>query len=98
MRPQLLIRQCGGQEGHWIKASKIPVKIATIIAQGDKNMKGNFGAMVLILIGIVALAVNLGALDINFVQLIRTWWPLLLIVLGVGMFFTPNDDSKKNSH
>lgn len=58
-------------------------------------MRGNFGASVLILVGIVALAVNLGALDINFVQLIRTWWPLLLIILGVGMFFTPNGGKDK---
>jgi hypothetical protein len=58
-------------------------------------MKGNFGAMVLIVIGIVALAVNLGALDINLVQLVRTWWPLILIALGIGMFFTPNDHSDK---
>ncbi len=59
-------------------------------------MKGNLAAVVLVLIGIVALAVNLDVLDINFVQLIRTWWPLLLIGLGVGMFFTPNDESRKN--
>jgi hypothetical protein len=60
-------------------------------------MKGNIGAVVLVLVGIVALAVNLDVLDINFVQLIRTWWPLLLIVLGVGMFFTPGDGGKTNS-
>jgi len=60
-------------------------------------MKGNFGAVVLVLIGAVALAVNLDVLDINFVKIMRTWWPLILIVLGVGMFFTPHDGSKKNS-
>lgn len=58
-------------------------------------MKGNIGAVVLVLAGIVALAVNLDFLDINFVQLLRTWWPLLLIALGVGMFFTPDDEAKK---
>ncbi len=58
-------------------------------------MKGNIGAVVLVLAGIVALAVNLDVLDINFVQLLRTWWPLLLIALGVGMFFTPDDDAGK---
>lgn len=60
-------------------------------------MKGNFGALVLVLVGSVALAVNLGLLDVNFIQLMRTWWPLILIVLGLGMFFTPKDGSKKNS-
>jgi hypothetical protein len=57
-------------------------------------MNGNFGAIVLIVIGVVALAVNLGVLDLNFVQIIRTWWPLLLVALGVGMFFTPSDKNK----
>ena len=60
-------------------------------------MKGNFGAAVLVLIGVVALAVNLDLVDINFIQLIRTWWPLLLIALGLGMFFAPHDGSKKDS-
>ncbi len=60
-------------------------------------MKGNFGSIALVLIGIVALAVNLDFLDLNFVQLIRTWWPLLLIALGVGMYFTPGDGNTKNS-
>ena len=57
-------------------------------------MKGNFGAVVLVLIGAVALAVNLDVLDINFVKLMRTWWPLILIALGIGMFFTPRDGSR----
>jgi hypothetical protein len=70
----------------------IHAKLVCHVQEG--TMKGNFGASVLILVGIVALAVNLGALDINFVQLIRTWWPLLLIVLGIGMFFTPNGGGK----
>lgn len=60
-------------------------------------MKGNFGALVLVLIGSVALAVNLGLLDVNFIQIMRTWWPLILIVVGLGMFFAPNDGGKKNS-
>jgi hypothetical protein len=59
-------------------------------------MKGNFGAVVLVLIGAVALAVNLDVLDINFVKLMRTWWPLILIALGIGMFFTPRDGSRKD--
>lgn len=60
-------------------------------------MKGNFGALVLVLVGSAALAVNLGLLDVSFIQLMRTWWPLILIVVGLGMFFAPNDGSKKNS-
>ena len=57
-------------------------------------MRGNFGAVVLILIGALALAHNLGYLDINLAQLMRTWWPLILIVLGIGFFFTPGTDRK----
>ncbi|MBL8413518.1 MAG: hypothetical protein JNM42_03675 [Propionivibrio sp.] len=57
-------------------------------------MRGNYGAFVLILIGALALAHNLGYLDINLAQLMRTWWPLILIALGIGFFFTPDTSSK----
>ncbi|MBK7422795.1 MAG: hypothetical protein IPJ48_06675 [Propionivibrio sp.] len=57
-------------------------------------MRGNYGAFVLILIGALALAHNLGYLDINLAQLMRTWWPLILIALGIGFFFTPDASSK----
>ncbi len=60
-------------------------------------MKGNLGSIALVVIGIVALAVNLDFLDINYVQLIRTWWPLLLIALGIAMYFTPEDGGPKKS-
>ena len=56
-------------------------------------MRGHFGAMVLVVVGTLFLLSNLGLLDINIVGLIRTWWPALLIALGVGLFFAP--DSKK---
>ncbi|MFA7292111.1 MAG: DUF5668 domain-containing protein [Rhodocyclaceae bacterium] len=60
-------------------------------------MKGNFAAIVLIVTGALALAVNLGLFEIDLLGLLRTWWPLLLIVLGVGLFFTPEPgNSKKN--
>ena len=58
-------------------------------------MKGSFGALVLIVGGSLALAHNLGYLDINLAQLLRTWWPLILIVLGIGLFFTPDSGSKR---
>jgi len=57
-------------------------------------MKGSFGAIVLIVIGALALAHNLGYLEINLAQLMRTWWPLILIALGIGFFFTPDTNSK----
>ena len=58
-------------------------------------MKSSFGAIVLILVGALALAHNLGYLDISFIQLMRTWWPLILIALGVSFFFTPGSDKRK---
>ena len=42
-------------------------------------MKSSFGAIVLIVVGCVALAQNLGYLDVSLIQLVRTWWPLILI-------------------
>lgn len=55
-------------------------------------MKGNFAAVALLLIGVLALAVNLDWLEIDLVTLLRKWWPLALIALGVALFFTPGDD------
>lgn len=59
-------------------------------------MKGNFAAIVLVVVGALALAVNLDLIAIDLVQIVRTWWPLLLILVGVALFFTPEPgDSKK---
>jgi hypothetical protein len=43
----------------------------------------------------VALAVNLDLFELDLVQLMRKWWPLALIAVGVALFFTPGDDSRK---
>ena len=58
-------------------------------------MKGNFAALALLLIGAVALAVNLDFFELDLVQLMRKWWPLALIALGVALFFTPGDERRK---
>ncbi|MBL8430543.1 MAG: hypothetical protein JNJ95_11745 [Dechloromonas sp.] len=58
-------------------------------------MKGNFAAIALIALGAIALAVNLDLFELDLVGLIKKWWPLVLILLGVGLFFTPDDQSKK---
>ena len=60
-------------------------------------MKGNFAALALLLIGAVALAVNLDFFELDLVQIMRKWWPLALIALGVALYFTPGDDSRKKS-
>jgi hypothetical protein len=58
-------------------------------------MKGNFAAVTLILIGVVALAVNLGWLAFDLLEVLRTWWPLLPIALGVALFLTPGEGARK---
>ncbi len=59
-------------------------------------MKGNFAAIVLVVVGAVALGVNLDLFELDLVALLRKWWPLLLIGVGIALFFTP-DESKKGS-
>lgn len=57
-------------------------------------MKGNVVATLLVLCGLLALASNLGLIQLDIVQLLRTWWPLLLIALGVALFVMPSDDGR----
>ncbi|WP_374245003.1 LiaI-LiaF-like domain-containing protein [Zoogloea sp.] len=57
-------------------------------------MRGHFAATALILIGVVALGINLELFELDFVRLARTWWPLVLIALGVGLFLTPGERNR----
>jgi ethanolamine transporter EutH len=59
-------------------------------------MKGNLVSLALIVIGALALAVNLDLLEFDLVALVRKWWPVVLIVLGVGLYFTPDEGGKRN--
>ena len=46
-------------------------------------------AIALIVIGSLLLLSNLGYLKIdNVAELVQTWWPLILIVVGISMFLT----------
>ena len=58
-------------------------------------MKGNFAAIALTVIGVVALAVNLDLFELDIVALLRKWWPLALIGVGLALFFTPDDKGRK---
>jgi len=58
-------------------------------------MKGNVAAVFLVLAGLLALASNLELIELDLVQLLRTWWPVGLIALGVALFFTPGDDARR---
>jgi hypothetical protein len=57
-------------------------------------MKGNLAAIVLVLVGIFFLLTNLGYVNVSLMQLLKTWWPVILIAVGVGMFVMPDSDKK----
>ena len=58
-------------------------------------MKINSGGVVLIVVGTLALARNLGFLQISITDLLLTWWPLILIGLGISLFFTPDNEKRR---
>lgn len=58
-------------------------------------MKGHVAAIVLVLVGTVLLLDNLGLIQVNLIALFSTWWPLILIGLGVLLFFTPNGKNER---
>ncbi len=57
-------------------------------------MRGNVAAIVLVLVGTFFLLSNLGLIDISLAQLVKTWWPIILIAVGVSLFFTPDRQKK----
>ena len=57
-------------------------------------MRGNLAAIVLILAGSFMLLTNLGLIDISLRELLRTWWPMILIAVGIGLFLTPERHKK----
>jgi hypothetical protein len=48
-------------------------------------MKTSIGAIVLIALGIIFLANNLGLASIRIGVFLRTWWPVILIVVGFSL-------------
>jgi lia operon protein LiaF len=54
-------------------------------------MKGNVAAIVLIAIGSFFLLNNLGLINVSLAELLKTWWPLILIAVGASLFFTPRN-------
>ncbi len=55
-------------------------------------MKGNVAAIVLIALGVFFLLTNLGLVNISLAELLKTWWPLILIALGVAMVIKRTDN------
>ena len=58
-------------------------------------MKGNFLAIVLVATGIFFLLNNLGLIDVSLWGLLRTWWPVIPIAVGVALFFVPDTKNKR---
>jgi lia operon protein LiaF len=50
------------------------------------RLKTSIGALILIVLGVLFLALNLGWLP-HLGPLFAQWWPLILIVIGVSMLF-----------
>ena len=50
-------------------------------------MRPYLSAIILIALGVLFLLQNLGVANINLGHLIATWWPLILILVGVSMLF-----------
>lgn len=53
-------------------------------------MKGHFAAIALILVGTFFLLSNLGVITVSLGEILRVWWPAILIAVGLSLFFTPN--------
>jgi hypothetical protein len=63
------------------------------VSEGEAHMRGKIAAIVLVVIGSIFLLSNLGLLSLSVRELFRTWWPLILIAVGVSLFF--RHDRKK---
>ena len=51
-------------------------------------MRSNLvAALILIVVGLLFLANNLGWTHLSIGKLITTWWPAILVAVGVGMLF-----------
>ncbi len=57
-------------------------------------MKGNVAAIALIVFGTFFLLTNLGLINVSLADLFKTWWPAILIAVGVAMFFTPSRNNR----
>lgn len=58
-------------------------------------MKGNSAAVVLVVVGSFMLLTNLGIIDVSLRELLHTWWPVVLIGVGIALFVTPERIKKK---
>lgn len=52
-----------------------------------RNFSGTLWGLAFIALGAVLLLDRLNYLEFDFGHFIRTWWPLTLVVIGLGMLF-----------
>ena len=52
-------------------------------------------AITLILLGSFFLANNLDWIDVSLFELVETWWPALLIIIGLNMLLSRDDAAGK---
>lgn len=57
-------------------------------------MRGHVAAIVLVVLGVFFLLTNLGLISVSLMELLRVWWPVALIAIGVALFFTPGTKGK----
>ncbi|MEO7107547.1 MAG: DUF5668 domain-containing protein [Rhodoferax sp.] len=57
-------------------------------------MRGNVAAITLILFGLFFLLKNLGLVNFSLAELFSTWWPVILIAVGLSMLLMPRDGKK----
>ena len=51
-------------------------------------MRSNLiAALILIVVGLFFLAKNLGWINGNIGSMLATWWPAILVAVGIGMLF-----------
>ncbi|MGO1071669.1 LiaI-LiaF-like domain-containing protein [Lysobacter sp. CA199] len=48
------------------------------------------GALILIVIGTLFLLNNLGFTNLSLTRVLVTWWPAILIAVGLGLLFKRN--------
>ena len=48
-------------------------------------MKFSTSGIVLVAMGLLLLLRNLGLFNIDLIPLLRTWWPLILVIVGISM-------------
>jgi cytochrome c biogenesis protein CcdA len=52
-------------------------------------MRSNLvAALILIVVGLLFLANNLGWSHLSIGKLLTTWWPAILVAVGIGMLFS----------